>query len=97
MFGAASFIFLHSTFTAQFEFATLYVSVLDGICFHSVLEISISLYLQGCYEKMVGWFKDNSVYVIGSFSVILAMEVRSAIFSKKLYKDSVLRHLSSKK
>lgn len=71
-------------------------SVFDGIWYFFVSEISISVYLQGCYDKMVGWFKDNSVYVIGSFSAILTMEVRSAIYSIKLVKKSVLRHLSSK-
>ncbi|KAL4224951.1 hypothetical protein ACF0H5_015647 [Mactra antiquata] len=31
----------------------------------------------GCFDKMVGWFKDNSTYIVIASSVILALEVFS--------------------
>ena len=33
------------------------------------------LYLQGCYEKMIGWFRGNSTYILAASGAIVAIEV----------------------
>ena len=34
--------------------------------------------LQGCYDKMLGWFTTNSTYIVAAGAAVLAVEVRHA-------------------
>jgi len=45
---------------------------------HKKRAIPYSCVLQGCYDKMLGWFTTNSTYIVAAGAAVLAVEVRHA-------------------